>query len=78
MENVEENEVKWNSEGGRLGKIEKMKKERRKIRNLREKRTEKAEDHFFLPFHFQETTETFWGSTKMEISTGKAKISLGK
>ena len=55
--------------------MKKMKKERRKIRNLRVKRTEKARTFFFfffvLPFNFQETTETFKGSIKMEISTGK-------
>ena len=34
---------------------------------------------FFLAFHFQETTETFKGSTKMGISTGKKpKISPRK
>ena len=42
-----------------------MVKERKKIRNLRVKRMEKS----WGPFHFQETTETFKGSTKMEIST---------
>ena len=30
----------------------------------------RRKDKFFF-FHFQETTETFKGSTKMEISTGK-------
>ena len=41
---------------------------------MRVKRTEKKLGTFFflfVCFHFQETTETFKGSTKMKISTGK-------
>ena len=49
----------------KLRKIEKMNKERMKIRNCRLKQD------FFFAFHFQHMTETFKGSPKMEISTGK-------
>ena len=65
----EENEEKW-------GKNEKMKEENEKCKR---KGLKIAEDlFFFFAFHFQETTETFFGSTKMEISTGeKAKITPG-
>ena len=69
MENVEENEQKRKRKWGKWWKIEKkIKKERSKIRNLRVKRTEKSRGPF--AFQFQETNETFKGSTNMEISTG--------
>ena len=52
------------------GKKEKGKEEIQKFNG--ENGLEKAADLFFFPFHFQETTETFKRSTKVEISTGKA------
>ena len=56
-------------------KFNKMTTKRRKIRNLKAK-WKKPEDFFFFAIHFQETTETFKGSTKMEIFTGKNPKSL--
>ena len=52
-------------------KLKKWKSKGEKWEIQVQKEHKKAEDFFFSPFHFQETIETFKGSTKMEISTGK-------
>ena len=48
MENVEENEEKWNMEGGNLGKKEIGKEEKNK--KLKVKRMEKTRGFFFFFF----------------------------
>ena len=55
----------------------------RKIRNLRVKKDWKKAKlrtffFFFFACHFQKTTETFKGSSKREISTGKPLKSRGE
>ena len=67
-------------EGGKLGKMKKGKmeiKENEKCNGKKDRK--KAEDpFFFFAFHFSETSETFSGSLKIEISTGKksGKVAL--
>ena len=78
MGNFEENEENGKGKENNEERLIKIKKGRRKWENVRGKGLKKAEDFFVLfcfvfvfVFHFQETTENFSGSTKMEISTGK-------
>ena len=71
-----ENEEKWKREGGKWGKIEKKKEKKGKEENQKYKGKKDGEKaffffFFFFAFHFHWNHWNFFGSTKMEISTGK-------